>query len=236
MLSKCLRVGVCIICAATVFAATVLAQDRRDEEPDSVTTQYGSGLGFEVAVTNSGFGLGGYYARAVNPSLSFVAELVIGPEKSEREVKFLGAPSYIPDKANYLVRVPVRIGLQRRLWKEYIEDNFRPYVQLTLGPTLGWQYPYFDDDNGNGTFDEDSERRYDGLGSLFKGELRMGFGGLLGIGAHFGENSRLAQGVRIAYSFNYFFEPIQLLEQEENVQPARYFGSPAISITFGKLF
>ena len=210
------------------------AQD--SAERDSLDALYGSGLGFEVVVTNSGFGLGGYYSQSLDPSNSFIAEFSIGSEKSEREVKFIGIPNYIPDKANYFLRVPIRMGLQRRLWKEYIEDNFRPYMQFAFGPTLGWQYPYFDDDNGNGTFDEDDERRYDGLGSIFKGDFRFGIGGTIGIGAYFGENTRLSQGVRIAYSFNYFFRPIQLLENEEQISPPRYFGTPAISITFGKIF
>ena len=225
----------CLLIAWGGCSALSYAQSEQAVENDSLENAYGSGLGFEVVVTNSGFGLGGYYSQSLDLHHSFVAEFSLGSEKSEREVKFFGTlQNYIPDKANYFLRIPVRMGVQRRLWEEHIEDNFRPYMQFTLGPTLGWQYPYFDDENGNGTYDDD-ERRYDGIGSLFKGDFRLGFGGLLGIGAHFGENSRLTQGVRIAYSFNYFFEPIQLLENDENFQPARYFGSPAISITFGKI-
>ncbi len=203
---------------------------------DSLRNPYGSGAGFEVVVTNSGFGLGGYYAFAIDARNSFFAALNIGSEKSEREVKFFGfGQSFIPDKANYFVRMPIHMGLQRRLWNDYIEDNFRPYLQITGGPTLGWVYPYFDDENGNGTYDND-EKRYDGIGSIFKGDFRFGLGGTIGIGANFGENSRLTQGVRIAYSFNYFFDTIQLLEIDERFTPANFFGTPAISITFGRLF
>jgi len=157
-------------------------------------------------------------------------------EKNEREVKFFGfGQSFIPDKANYFMRIPVRMGIQKRLWEEYIEDNFRPYAQLAIGPTLGWVYPYFEDSNGNGTY-ESGERRYDGFGSFFKGEARFGLGGMIGLGAHFGENKRLTQGVRIGYSFNYFFNGIQILEADDNSGPSRYFGTPSISITFGRLF
>ena len=201
-----------------------------------LSNPYGSGIGFAVVVTNSGFGLGGYYSKALDRQNSILAELNIGTEKSEREVKFLGfGQSFIPDKANYFVRMPIQVGIQRRLWNEYIEDNFRPFLQITTGPTLGWIYPYFDDDNANGTFDS-GERRYDGFGSFFKGDFRLGFGGTIGIGANFGENSRLTQGVRIAYSFNYFFETVQLLELDDQFSPANFFGTPSISITFGKLF
>ncbi|MFK7844088.1 MAG: hypothetical protein AB8G77_02215 [Rhodothermales bacterium] len=203
---------------------------------DSLRNPYGSGIGFSVVVTNSGFGLGGYFAHAIDTRNSFLAELNIGSEKSEREVKFFGlGRSFIPDKANYFARMPIHIGVRRRLWEEFIEDNFRPYFQFTGGPTLGWVYPYFDDANNNGTYDT-TEKTYDGLGSIFRGDFRFGLGGTIGIGANFGENGRLTQGVRIAYSFNYFFESVQLLELDDQFSPTKFFGTPTISITFGKLF
>ena len=219
-----------------LLAISAHGQSAEDAEADSLRNLYGTGAGFEVVVTNSGFGLGGYYLHAINGTYSFLAEISLGSEKSEREVKFFGlGQSFIPDKANYFIRLPVRIGVQKRMWQEYIEDNFRPYLQLTVGPTLGWMYPYFDDDNGNEIYDRD-EKRYDGIGSILKGDFRFGFGGVIGIGAHFGENTRLTQGVRIAYSFNYFLSPIQLLETAEQIDPAQFFGGPSISITFGRLF
>ena len=200
------------------------------------TTLYGSGAGFEVVVTNSGFGLGGYYSVAVDRDNAVLAEFHLGSEKNEREVKFIGlGNTFIPDKVNYFIRVPVRLGLQRRLWADEIEDNFRPNFQLSMGPTLGWLYPYFDDDNANGVRD-DGERQYDGIGSLLKGKFRLGFGGILALGAQFGENQRFTQGVRFGYSFNYFLHDIQLLEEDEQLKPQRFFGSPSISITFGRLF
>ena len=208
-----------------------------EAEVDSSWVRYSRAFGLEVVVTNSGFGLGGYVSRPMNRRTAFVAEFTIGSEKSDREVRFLGVnQSFIPDKANYFLRMPIRAGVQRRIWQDYIEDNFRPYLQLTAGPTLGWIYPYFDDANGNETYDQDEERRYDGFGSLFKGEFRFGFGGIIGLGAHFGENTRVTQGVRIAYSFNYFFSSVQLLETAEQTNPPKFFGSPHISITFGRLF
>lgn len=226
--------GILLLLSMPAFTPPAAAQ--ADDEDTPAPISYGSGMGLEVVVTNSGFGLGGYISRAIDDQNSFLAELNIGTEKSEREVKFFGlGQSFIPDKANYFIRMPIQIGLQRRLWSDYIEDNFRPYFQVTAGPTLGWTYPYFDDENGNGSLD-DGERRYDGFGSIFRGDFRMGMGGTFGIGANFGENRRISQGVRIAYSFNYFFDPIQLLEPDEQSPPTRFFGTPAISITFGRLF
>lgn len=195
---------------------------------------YGSGIGLEILLTNNGFGLGGYYHRAIGPSTSFMAEVSIGAGKDEQELKFFRfGSSYIPNKANYLLMMPIQVGLSHRLFRDAIEDNFRPFVQLTAGPTLGWEYPYFRDTNRNGSLD-DFERTYDAIGALPKGSFRPGVGGTVAIGAHFGLSKRVTQGIRLGYAFNYFFDGIQLLEPD--VQEAqRFFGTPSISLIFGRL-
>jgi hypothetical protein len=227
-----------------LLPGSVIAQE---EPSDSLTNQqknpYGSGAGMEVILTNSGFGLGGYYKRALTPTTSFMAEITLAPGKDEREFKF---SSYfrtsIPNKANYLLMMPVQVGLMRRLFREQIEDNFRPFFQLTGGPTLGWEYPYFKDCNADGKFDSDTqvegceERSYDAITSIPRGEFRLGWGGIAAVGAHFGRGTRLAQGVRLGYAFTYFRRPIQLLEPDIMGGSQRFFGTPTISVTFGRLF
>lgn len=219
----------------------------QDEPADSLAAQrknpYGSGAGMEVILTNSGFGLGGYYNRALTPTTSLMAEITLAPGKDEREFKF---SSYfrtsIPNKANYLLMMPVQVGLLRRLFRDQIEDNFRPFLQLTGGPTLGWEYPYFKDCNGDGKFDPNTqvdgceERSYDAITAIPRGEFRLGWGGIAAVGAHFGRGRRLAQGVRLGYAFSYFPRPIQLLEPGIRGGSQRFFGTPTISVTFGRLF
>ncbi len=202
---------------------------------DSARHPYGSGIGFQILLTNSGFGLGGYYHRAISDATSFMSEISLGAGKDERELKFFRfGSSYIPNKANYLLMMPLQAGIIHRLFRNAIEENFRPYVQVTAGPTIGWEYPYFDDANGNGEYDANEEDSYDAIGALPKGELRVGYGGTLAIGAHFGLSRRMTQGVRIGYSFTNFLQGIQLLEPQ--VQEAQhFFGTPTITLTFGKL-
>ena len=223
---------------ASVIALPISAQSATDEPVRR--NPYGSGAGGELLLTNSGFGLGGYYSRAVGPSTSLLAELSLGAGKDEREIKIFGyGRSQIPRKANYLLMLPLQLGVQRRLFRDTIEDNFRPYLQLTAGPTLGWAYPYFDDRNGNGLLDdtgEEPERTYDSFTALPKGHARLGLSGLLAIGAHFGLSRRMTQGIRIGYALTYFAEPIQLLEKDVRDGAHRYFGTPTISLTFGRLY
>jgi hypothetical protein len=221
---------------------------RAQSVPDTLSLSsavYNSGAGFAIVLTNNGFGLGGYYQRALSTSMSFLTEASIGAGKDEREVKFFGyfGRSYIPNKANYLLMMPIQIGVQQRLFEETIEENFRPYVQLTGGPTLGWEYPYFRDCDGDGRYDPrvecaggGTERTYDSFAAIGRGSFRLGAGGTFSVGAHFGMSRKMTQGVRIGYSFTYFLKEIQLLEPDVPGGSQRFFGTPVIILTFGRLF
>lgn len=226
--------------AALFFTFAVVPQAAAQDETaraqqDQPEHPYGSGLGFQILLTNSGFGLGGYYFRAINDGASFMTDISLGAGKDERELKFFRfGSSFIPNKANYLLMMPIQAGVIHRLFRNAIEENFRPYVQVTAGPTLGWEYPYFNDVNGDGQYDSREEDSYDSIGALPKGEFRLGIGGTVALGAHFGMSRKMTQGVRIGYSFTHFLQGIQLLEPQ--VQEAqKFFGTPTITLTFGKL-
>ena len=224
-----------LACLLLAFSSTAVRAQDQESDSAKQRNEYGSGIGLQILLSNSGFGLGGYYHREITPSTSFMTEISIGAGKDEKESKFFRfGSSYIPYKANYMLMMPVQAGIIQRLFSEVIEDNFRPYVQVTAGPTLGWEYPYFDDENGNGEYDSAEERTYDSIGAIPKGEFRFGLGGTVALGAHFGLSKRVTQGVRIGYAFTHFFQGIQLMEpQVEDAQ--RNFGTPTITLTFGKL-
>ena len=222
------------LAAATSVLASAQSPALPGERADGRANPYGSGIGLEMLLTNNGFGLGGYYHRALGSSTSFMTEISLGAGKDEQELKFFRfGSSYIPNKANYLLMLPAQVGVSRRLFREDIEDNFRPFLQVTGGPTLGWEYPYFNDANGNGKLDAE-ERTYDSISGLSRGSFRFGMGGMIALGAHFGVSKKVTQGVRLGYAFTYFFEGVQLLEPD--VQgPQHFFGTPSISLIFGKL-
>ena len=204
----------------------------------------------ELFLTNSGFGIGGYVRDSVNTRYALTGELRFGSIKDERESAFfnrLGERS-IPGKANYFLVLPIRAGLQRRVFAEQIEDNFRPFVQATAGPVVGWLYPYFDDCNGNailepnadcdgdGSFEEgEGERRLGRGTAISRGSARLGLGGSIGVGAYIRYGSQGARGFRITYSFDYFPSAIRLLEADVR-GPQRFFGTPSITVFFGHLF
>lgn len=227
---------------ALVFGLLLSVPPIHAQETDSTSAEpnnpYGTGAGMSILLTNSGFGLGGYTQWAFTPSTSLFVELTIVNGKDRREQKFFDfwGNSVVPNKANYFLMAPLRIGVHRRLFRNVIQENFRPFVQATVGPSVGWEWPYFNDSNGNGVWDQTSERKYGSLESLFKGESKYGFGGSVGIGVHWGRSQQVSQGVRISYSFNYFLQEVQLMEDGLRNARRHYFGTPAISLVFGRLW
>lgn len=197
--------------------------------------RFAQSFGGQVVLTNSGFGLGGHLRLALQGA-SLLSEVSIAAGKDAREVAFFDrfGRRDVLNKANYLLMMPVHVGIEKRLFADSIEDDFRPFVMAIAGPTLGWEYPYFDDANENGLLDQ-GEGTYDALSSLPKGRLRPGLGGTIAIGAHFGRDRGLSQGVRIGYTFAHFRDGIQLLEKGIK-PPQRSFGTPSILFYFARLW
>ena len=202
------------------------------QTPDSLNgrTKYG----MQVLLTNSGFGLGGYMSRDISDRHALTAELSISAAKDEREVAFFDrfGQRDVPNKANYLLEIPLLVGGEKRLFEDKIEDNFRPFISASVGPLLGWVYPYFDDDNNNGVLDE-GESTHDVLSGVTNGHIQPGFASSLAIGARFGEPGASGYGVRIGYRFSYYLDEIALLEQSIRA-PSRRLGTPLVVVYFGR--
>lgn len=207
--------------AAQETPVTPLAPDRHD-----------GGSGVTLILTNYGFAFGGLFRAGIAPSTSFVIDVSIGSGKDEREQEFIVGPfgeTVTLFKRHSFLMLPVNIGFDQRLFAETIEDNFRPFLQTTIGPVFGYQWPYFDDLNENGIRDAGEPRR--GAFELGGGDFRFGLGGAIGMGAYFGEGRR-AMGIRINYAAQYFLEPVELLELRPEIDnPSRqFFGSPSVSL------
>ncbi len=227
-----------------ILQATSIALGQPDEvfpssALDSTQGRYGTGGGLAISLNDSGFGLGGLYRAQLGPATSGLIELSIGVAKDAREQQFfigVFGDTVTPFKRNYALMSPIHVGVEQRIFANQIEDNFRPYVQISAGPTIGYQWPYFKDVNENG-LREQGEPLNGLLGGFGKGQLRLGAGGTLALGAYFGRSRRTAQGVRVGYTANYFFEELDLLELDPAVEsPSRhYFGSPIVSFHLVRL-
>jgi hypothetical protein len=200
--------------------------------PPLASADHDSGFGISVLLTNYGFAFGGMVRLGIAPNTSFVADASLGTARDEREQEFFIGPfgeTITLFKRNHFLMMPLNLGLEQRLFAVAIEDDFRPFLQTSFGPVIGYQWPYFDDLNQNGIRESGEPRR--GFFDLSDGEFRLGLGGALALGAYFGEGQR-AVGVRIGYSAQYFFEAVDLLELRAEIDgPSRqYFGTPTVSL------
>ena len=224
-----------------LLAGAAHAQPLPEPPPESEgPAHFGTGLGASLLLTNYGFGLGGVYRVAVRETTSLVAEVSVGAGKDEREQEFFVGffgDTVIPFKRSNFLMTPLHVGVEQRLFRASIEDSFRPFVQLLGGPALGFQWPYFDDRNGDGIRGSD-ERKLGALAGLGDGDFRLGAGGTLAIGAYFGESRRATQGIRIGYVGSYFFDAVELLEPRPEVErpTQHFFGTPVVSLSFVRLF
>ena len=206
--------------------------------PDTTASRYGSSGALVLVLTEYGFGLGGAVRGRLSDDYSAVAEIAVGAGRDEREQSFIGflGERTTRFKRNYVTLVPLHVGLERRLFRASVEDNFRPYVHASAGPTVAYQWPYFEDPDGDGR-KALSEDVLGPLQALDEGEARLGVGGTLAVGAFFGRGRRTTQAVRFGLQGTYFPTQIDLLELDPNIEePSRHtFWTPVVSFHVARL-
>lgn len=216
------------------IAILALSSPTVSAQSDTLTVRpFTEGIGGSVLLTNHGFGIGALARTGIFEQTSLVIEVSLGAGKDEREQEFFAGPfgeTVTPFKRNYFLMLPVTAAIEQRLWTDTIEDNFRPFVQLGVGPVLGYQWPYFDDLNENGIRDPDEPLR--GPLNFSGGSFRYGLSGIVSLGAYFGDAGANTIGVRIGYAMQYFTEPVDLMEPRPEIENAsrQWFGSPVITI------
>ena len=203
--------------------------------PDTTAGRYGSSAALVLALTEYGLGVGGALRGRLSDDWSATAALDLGAGRDEREQSFGGGlfgERVTPNKRNSVLLVPLQVGLERRLFRERIEDNFRPFAAASVGPTLAYQWPYFDDVDGDGRRDEETEPLTPGLGGFGQGQARVGIGGTLSVGAAFGRSRSASTSIRFGLQGTYFPTEIDLLEVTPLVDnPSRKtFVTPVVSL------
>jgi hypothetical protein len=192
--------------------------------------------GFDVMISNNGFGAGGFYRHEFSDDLSGIAMLGISDVKDDGEVEYFDywGNSIIPGKKNRLLMFPLMFGVQYRLFREDIMDNFRPYISGGLGPTMMLVAPYayyrtVVGPNGETlTFTEDVEF----FKSLKYGQAKYTVGGFVAAGAYFGAPNGTLMGLSIRYYFVPFPQGIEIL----NDVRVKNFGGFYITLNVGSFY
>lgn len=172
---------------------------------DALFEQRMSAWGFDLLLSDNGFGLGGFYRREISDDLAGTVTFAISDVKVEGEMEYINysGQSYVPGKKNRLLMLPLMASIQYRLFRDDIVDNFRPYVTAGAGPTTLYVSPYarlVAIPLGDGSTYQQSEK-VDFFESLKYGKAHTTIGGFVGTGAYFGKDRTNVLGLSIRYYF-----------------------------------
>jgi outer membrane protein W len=172
--------------------------------------------GVDVLISTNGFGLGTFYRHEYTDNLSGFVDFSISEATDDREISYVDywtGITYVPGKINRFLLLPVFIGAQYRLFKDDIMDNFRPYINASVGPTMIYVFPY--------------NEEY--ISALGKGRLKYTVGGYIGFGAYFGTERSSLLGLNVRYYFIPYAGGIESMYNTRKNQ----FGGLYLSLSFG---
>jgi hypothetical protein len=174
--------------------------------PKAEQKEYLNAWGMDILVSNGGFGLGAFYRREFTSDIAGFATFSISESKDDREVEQFDPVfqiSYVPGKLNRFLVLPLLVGVQYRLFREDIVDNFRPFVNAGVGPTMVFASPFTDViTQPSGDIEL---RQVEFFKSLGRGRAHYTAGGFIGFGANFGAEKSAVFGVNFRYYFTYLF-------------------------------
>lgn len=190
--------------------------------------------GFDILLSNNGFGLGAFYKHEINDELSLVFNLAISDVKDDAEVEQYNyyGESFIPNKKNRLLLIPLTVSAQYRLFKDDIVDNLRPFIAAGIGPTMVFVAPYVSDQISYDFFGYPYREKIDFFTSLKYGSPRYTLGGFIGAGVYFGMDKGSMSGLSVKYFLAPFPSGIEIMEGGY----MKNFGGLFIMLTFGGLF
>ncbi len=152
-------------------------------------------FGFDILFSKSGYGMGMFYQQNFSENFSGFINLGITGSRNTDELEFFNRDPnsvhyrtyYVPNKVNRVYAFPLMIGIKQRLLEDVLVDNFRPYANIGVGPTMVLALPY------DQTF-------FDSFGDA---STKFTGGGFVGIGAEFG-----AKNPGLGVNIRYFYIPM----------------------------
>jgi hypothetical protein len=193
--------------------------------------------GLDLLMSNNGFGLGTFYRYELTDDFSLSMNFAISDVKDETEFEqydYYGN-SFVPGKKNRLLMMPLMVSVEYRLFREDIVDNFRPFINAGLGPTMVLVAPYAHPTTyyyADGSYYYTDPGKIDFFTSLKYGQMRYTLGGYIGAGAYFGMEKGTLSGISVKYFYSQFPNGIEVM----NGGFVRTFGGLFITLTFGSMF
>lgn len=141
--------------------------------------------GMDLMVGADGFGIGTFYHKVFSDILTGTLSFSITEAQDSRQKDFYGyyGETISYNKLNRVFRLPLFVGIQYRMFKDVIAENFRPFLNAGAGPVFLYVTPYHQD-----------FFRY-----LDRGHMEYSYGGFVGVGAQFGYDRSAVFGVNLRY-------------------------------------
>lgn len=180
-----------------------------------ISAEYEDVYGFDLLFSNSGFGVGGFYQYNFTSKFSGFVNLGITGSRNRDEFDQYDPSAQdwrVPGKVNRLYTFPLTVGVRYRLLDEVLVDNFRPYVNAGIGPTMIVALPY----------------EYDLFKSFSHARGYFTGGGFVGIGAEIG-GSKPVLGVNVRY----FYIPLRPGVESLQNDPITDFGGLFLTMNVG---
>lgn len=144
--------------------------------------------GVDVLFSGNGFGLGAFYYSEFSPTVFGFVHLGISGVQSTDEFEEYDPRQQqwvVPDKLNRLFVFPLTAGVQYRLFKDEVSDNFRPFLQAGIGPSFIMSTPY-------------SREFFSAFGDA---QFHVRPGGFVGVGMYFGDAQKTLTGAHLRYYY-----------------------------------
>jgi hypothetical protein len=189
-------------------------------DSSATAERYDEALGLDILFSNSGFGLGGFYQQPISEKLAWFVNLGITGSRNRDEfpeyMRDSADPSRVtwdvPGKVNRVFTLPLTVGASWRVFENVLVENFRPYVNAGVGPTLIVALPY----------------EYDFFSSFGHASAYVTGGGFIGVGADFG-TTQPTIGVNVRYYYIPFKPGVESLQGD----PITQFGGIFLTANIG---
>jgi len=185
--------------------------------------------GMSLQFSSSGWALGGYYGTEIGTGLTFSLDAFITGRRNTDEFEnalLNGAILVVAEKVNRLFMIPLTASIQYRLFRETLQETFRPFVTVGGVAAAIVRTPYIDYDNyGSPT------RFYEFFESFGHATTYVRPGAMIGFGAVFGP---VGKGNQVGVNLKYYTVPFG----DQGLESMRYspitdFGGVIISMTIG---
>jgi hypothetical protein len=194
MQTRISKIQIFLILVALSSISAAQDYDPGAETPYDLKRQ--GGLGFAMAESGSSLGL--FMTWPLLPDfhfgIGFDAFLLRDSKQLDFYDYYYGIP-YTINKQNNVYLFDLLLTAKRRLFRDELSDDFRPFLSLAVGPIYGMNYP-------------ETQVSSDSSSYKKKDEFAWAFGGYVGCGIDFSVKSNSLVSIRAQYRIIPFAEKI----------------------------